>query len=45
MFGHGDETNPPRAGIKDEIKRRVKRDSVNRSENLSAFDGCVSGWL
>jgi hypothetical protein len=45
MFGHGDETNPPRAGIKDEIKRRVKRDSANRSENLPAFDGCVSGWL
>jgi hypothetical protein len=45
MFGHGDETDPPGAGIKDEIKRWVKRDSANRSENLSAFDGCVSGWL
>ncbi len=45
MFGHGDETDPPSAGIKDEITRRVKRDSSNRSENLSAFDGCVSGWL
>jgi hypothetical protein len=45
MFGHGDETVPPGAGIKDEIKQRVKSVPANRSENLSAFDGCVSGWL
>ncbi|CUS38654.1 hypothetical protein COMA2_50201 [Candidatus Nitrospira nitrificans] len=45
MFGHGNEAAPPGAGIKDEMKRRVKSVSANRSENPSAFDGCVSGWL